>query len=127
MPEYTFYCDKCKDTFCIVCSIKDYTGEYACSCGNKSYRSYIHDLSTINASIKKHDTELKTIGDLAARNTEKMSDDQKTFLYQKHNSYKEEQSDRPLPKGMTRMKRPPKTIWPGTTNTPRKKRKTNGR
>lgn len=126
MPEYTFYCDKCKDIFCIVCSIKDYTGKHPCSCGNVSYRSYVHDLSTINAAIKKHDTELKTIGDLAARNTERMSEDQKISLHHKHNSYKEEPSDKPLPKGMSRIKKPPKTIWPGTTNTSKKRRKANG-
>lgn len=80
------------------------------------------DVVTQTTSIKKADSELKTLGDLAMRNTERMSDDEKTHLYKKHNSYKEDAGDcKPLPTGMKRMKKPPKIQWPGSTGQ-RKKR-----
>jgi hypothetical protein len=67
---------------------------------------------TQSTSIRKSDSELKTIGDLALRNTERMSMDEKSHLYQKHNSYKETQEEaKPLPKGMSRIKKPPKVKW----------------
>jgi predicted nucleic acid-binding Zn ribbon protein len=112
MPEYTYFCEKCKKKFSIICSISNYQEEYKCEkCGVKCNRSYQDDILTCNTSIKKSDSELKTIGDLANRNRDKLSDDQKMSLYQKHNSYKEEQSQKALPKGMSRIKKPPKTIW----------------
>lgn len=70
------------------------------------------DVATLNASVRKADSELKTIGDLAKRNTDRMSEDQKVHLYHKHNSYKDEASTKELPKGMSRMKKPPKPKWP---------------
>lgn len=112
MPEYTYCCTKCKKKFSIISSIANYTEKYKCEkCGVLCDRSYQDDILTCSTSVKKSDTELKTIGDLANRNRDKMSDDQKVSLYQKHNSYKEQQSEKPLPKGMSRIKKPPKTIW----------------
>lgn len=119
MPEYTFICDKCEDSFSIFARWHDLDDmvinkTVVCpNCRSKSVsRDYIGDCSTISGSVKKSDNELKTIGDLANRNRDKMSDDKKIHLHQKHNSYKEEVSEKPLPKGMSRMKKPPKTIWP---------------
>lgn len=116
MPEYTFHCDNCGDIFSVVCSIKEYQDKHLCICGSKANRSYIDDLLTLNTSIKKSDSELRTIGDLALRNTEKMSDDQKQALYMKHNSYKYENSEKELPKGMNRISKPKKPKWPGSRN-----------
>jgi putative FmdB family regulatory protein len=116
MPEYTYQCEDCSAIFSIVCSISEY-GKKNVKCENckskHTYRRYVDDVSTLNTSVKKSDNELKTIGDLALRNTERMSDDQKADLYRKHNSYKETVPEKPLPKGMSRIKKPPKTIWPG--------------
>lgn len=122
MPEYTFHCDTCDNTFSIVCSIKEYRDTHMCLCGSKALRSYADDLLTINASVKKSDSELKTIGDLAMRNSERMSDDQKNDLYTKHNSYKFENSTKELPSGMSRLKKPPKPKWPGTKNSKQKRK-----
>lgn len=70
------------------------------------------DVSTINATVKKADSELKTIGDLANRNRDKMSEDQKISLANKHNEYKEDYKEvTELPKGMTRLKKQPKVKW----------------
>jgi len=112
MPEYTYFCEKCSSKFSVVCPISDYTEKYKCdTCKKVCSRSYIDDLSTLSSSVKKSDNELKTIGDLANRNRDKLSDDQKVALYKKHNDYKEQPSEKPLPKGMSRIKKPPKTIW----------------
>lgn len=115
MPNYSYVCDNCGFNFELFFYIKDYNPEPKCAnCkSKKTHRNYVLDAISQSCSVKKSDSELKTIGDLALRNTEKMSDDQKVSLYQKHNSYKETQEEtKPLPKGMSRIKKPPKTIWP---------------
>lgn len=70
-----------------------------------TYRSYSDDLSNAICSVRKHSSELKTVGDLANRNRDNMSDDQKIELYSKHNSYKDNSDSKPLPKGMKRIKK----------------------
>jgi hypothetical protein len=110
MPEYTYECNNCKSKFSVICSISNYKNHPKCECGSKkTERCYIDDCLTINGNVRKSDSELKTIGDLALRNTERMSEDQKADLHNKHNSYKENKPDNPLPTGMSRMKRPKKT------------------
>jgi putative FmdB family regulatory protein len=113
MPTYSYSCSECKNDFELFFYIKDYVAQPKCvECrSNNTYRRYNDDILTQSCSVKKADNELKTLGDLAARNTERMSVDQKQSLYEKHNSYKEEISDKPLPKGMNRIKKPPKTEW----------------
>lgn len=113
MPTYTYNCPKCDNKFELFFSIKDYISSPKCpACSNKhTERSYIDDVSSIQNSIIKHDSELKTVGDLANRNRDRMSDDQKQQLHSQHNSYKETASPKQLPKGMNRVKKPPKTKW----------------
>jgi hypothetical protein len=106
MPEYTYLCSSCGLKFNIVCSISSYKECIKCNgCFlKKAERAYIDDLASMNMSIKKSDSELKTIGDIANRNRDKLSNDQKSSLDMKHNDYKYNQEDNPLPKGMSRMK-----------------------
>lgn len=113
MPTYSYICEDCNTSFELFFYIKDYLEKPKCvNCQSANTgREYIKDVATQNTSVKKSDTELKTIGDLANRNRDRMSDDQKADLYRKHNSYKEEQSEKPLPKGMSRMKKPEKIKW----------------
>lgn len=109
MPEYTYKCSKCESKFSVICNIVSYQDHPKCECGStQTDRCYVEDCLTINGNVRKSDSELKTIGDLALRNTERMSEDQKSDLYHKHNSYKENKPDNLLPKGMSRMKRPKK-------------------
>jgi len=116
MPEYSYLCEYCKYKFSLFASIQNYKPNPTCEkCKNKCIRDYDLDLTTINTSVKKSDSELKTIGDLARRNSERMSEDHKHALYVKHNSYKDEKDLKPLPSGMSRVKKGPKTKWPGTT------------
>lgn len=113
MPSYTYKCADCNSKIEIVCSIRQYKESIVCeSCGSSNtHRSYKDDMGTINCSVKLATSEIKTLGHLAHRNSETMSEDQKNELYRKHNSYKEEVPDKPLPKGMSRIKKPPKVKW----------------
>lgn len=112
MPEYTYFCDKCKLTFSIVSNIRDYKNKIKCdNCSTVCERSYDIDLPTIHGNIKLAVSEIKTLGHLAQRNTETMSQDQKDALYRKHNSYKEDATEKPLPKGMNRLKKQNKVQW----------------
>lgn len=108
MPEYSYCCEKCNNKFSIVCSIRDYTENAICDkCrSNKTYRLYQEDLSTLNMSIKLSDSEVKTLGHLANRNAEKLSEDHKEHLHNKHNAYKEKDTEINLPTGMSRIKKP---------------------
>ena len=127
MPTYSYYCPDCKQKFELFFYIKDYNEQPICvQCQSKStHRLYADDILTQSTSIRKSDSELKTIGDLAQRNSERMSDDQKAALWKKHNSYKDEQFQKPLPTGMSRVKKPKKIKWPGSTGV-KKRRKLNG-
>lgn len=113
MPTYSYSCDLCKTDFELYFSIKEYLSNPLCpSCAtNQTHRDYIRDVSTQNMCVKKSDNELKTVGDLANRNRDKLSDDEKVALHQKHNSYREESPQKELPKGMSRVKKPPKPKW----------------
>ena len=115
MPSYTFFCDSCNKKYEVVCSIRAYHDKLPCEYCNKNkhvYRLYIEDAQSISSSVRKSDDELKTVGDLAKRNTDRMSDDHKEHLRQKHNSYKETTENKPLPKGMSRLtKSKTKTKW----------------
>jgi putative FmdB family regulatory protein len=127
MPSYSYHCSNCNNDFELFFYIKDYDSQPKCvECASKkTHRNYVADVLTQSATVKKSDSELKTIGDLALRNTERMSDDQKSALYRKHNEYKEDTSadQKPLPTGMSRLKKPPKQLWPGSTGKKRRKPK----
>lgn len=114
MPVYSYKCDKCDGSFELFFSIRDYQESPKCAlCASKhTVRQYISDVSTISTSIKKSDSELKTIGDLANRNRDRMSKDEKDALFKKHNDYKTQESTKELPTGMSRIKKPThKTKW----------------
>jgi putative FmdB family regulatory protein len=114
LPTYSYYCPKCNNTFELFFTIGSYTGkpQKCSSCKTLCDRNYLNDISSLTSSIKKADSELKTLGDLANRNRDKMTNDHKQSLHIKHNSYKESPSNKELPKGMSRIKKPNKPIWP---------------
>lgn len=113
MPNYSYACDKCSKTFELFFYIRDYVEHPKCIyCNhNKTNRCFTLDVSTLSTSVKKSDSELRTLGDLANRNRDKMSEDQRNELYHKHNEYKDKTEDTPLPKGMKRLKKSKKTKW----------------
>jgi hypothetical protein len=109
MPEYTYECSKCDSVFSVICSISEYKDHPKCTCGSKeTNRCYISDCLTINSRVRLGDDEIKTLGDLAKRNTERMSDDEKRHIYKKNNAYKQTPSEKSLPTGMSRLKKPKK-------------------
>lgn len=112
MPEYTYLCNKCNKKFILVCSISKYKEHVNCEfCDSKdTERSYRDDLLGLNTAVKLADNELKTIGDLANRNAERMSDDHKQSLHEKHNAYRDKEEPKALPKGMSRMQKPTQRI-----------------
>lgn len=127
MPEYSYICTKCNLSFSLLSTISEYIEHPKCDkCNNLCNRNYEIDLITLNTSVKKSNSELKTIGDLAKRNSDKMSDDEKRALYMKHNSYKDEKDLKPLPSGMSRVKKGPKIKWPGTSGMKQKRKPKNG-
>ena len=118
MPEYSFECDNCKKTFSVNCSISDYSNnriicQYCKS--NKINRDLMTDISGGYFAVRKHDSELKTIGDLANRNSDRFSEDKKNHLFHKHNEYRKD-SDGKLPEGMSRIKKQNKINWRNTKN-----------
>lgn len=108
MPTYSYLCNQCDHHFELFSTISQYKPSPKClRCGSKTtQRDYDTDMRSIINSVIKSDSELKTIGDLANRNRDKLSNDEKAHLENKHNSYKETPSDKPLPKGMSRIKKP---------------------
>lgn len=111
MPLYTFQCCSCQHIFEILVSYSEYEKiKPICSkCKSKNIgRLYSQDLQNIVGSVIKSDSDLK-LGDLANRNRDRMSDDHKRHLYNKHNSYKNHNAE--LPSGMSRIKKGPKTKW----------------
>jgi len=111
MPTYTYKCSKCNERFELFSTVSDYDPNPKCTeCkSKKTERCFLEDVSTISGSVKKADSELGTIGDLANRNRDKLSDDEKVHLHNKHNSYKEQPIEN-LPKGMKQIKKPKKKI-----------------
>lgn len=107
MPNYTYYCTECDDAFELFFYIKDYKEKVKCpECKKSCTRDYQEDMLSLNASVKKSDSELKTLGDLANRNRDRMSNDEKNALDHKHNEYKDQELAKELPKGMSRIKKP---------------------
>lgn len=111
MPTYTYKCQHCHKKFELFFYFKDYCPTPECvKCKKKAERSYSDDLIDIACSVKKNNSELKTLGDLANRNRDMMSDDQKAELYNKHNDYKDSNEQINLPKGMSKISKPKKKI-----------------
>lgn len=128
MPTYSYCCNTCKHNFELFFYIKNYNDKPKCLKCNSSntYRRYIEDVLSQSTSVKKSDSELKTIGDLAKRNSDRMSEDEKIHLYQKHNSYKSEEGTKELPTGMNRIKKPPKPKWSNNINKKQRRKTKNG-
>ena len=125
MPNYTYFCNSCNNEFELFFTIKQYVSQPECSvCQSENTQRHLtKDINSQSFSVKKHNSELKTLGDLAQRNTDKLSDDEKNHLYQKHNSYKDKELEVSLRSGMNRIKKPQKPKWPGAKG--KKKRRPN--
>lgn len=106
MPTYSYCCEKCECIFEQFYSFESYIEHPKClECGSKkTHRHYQSDLMGSCGFVRKSDDQLKTVGDLANRNRDRLSNDQKIDLYNKHNNYKEQIDNKSLPNGMSRIK-----------------------
>jgi len=131
MPEYTFVCntDKggCGHTFSMIMSMAEYSDKQKCPSCKKIKavcRCLEADLPTINTSVRRSDDQV-TVGELAKRNSERLSSDEKAHLTEKHNEYKYEEPTKELPDGMKRMGSPKDRVAPKKQRTrdPKRRRK----
>lgn len=103
MPEYEYRCTKCGEHFEIICSMEDY--ELIDECPYCCTDSAVRVFSTQPGFVKLAESEIKTLGHLAKRHSETMSDDKKASLKRKNTAYMREGPDKPLPPGMRRIKK----------------------
>lgn len=108
MPIYPYRCKNCRHAFEVFQSIHKYRTLHKCP--NCKYDALERIFVIGDAFVKLADTEIKKVGHLAQRNTEKMSDDQRQELHRKHNEYKYKEPEKDLPPGMTRVPRPKEGI-----------------
>ena len=108
MPTYEFQCLKCGAVHEIVRSFKSPNPQRVgdldevCCHGNSKIQQIFY---APDVSIRLGDSEVKTIGHLADRNSSKFSDDYKSKLTKKN---KTKRSGGKLPEGMERAKPAPK-------------------
>ncbi len=109
MPTYSYLCETCQTKFELTILMSDYDGTYP-KCPNKDcpkslvQRDLQSDLP--RTFVKLGDDQLK-LGHLGKRNTERISKDEQTHLYKKHNEYKYTEPTKELPSGMNRIERTP--------------------
>ncbi len=86
MPTYSYYCIECDRKCEFFQSLRDYTP--LVTCPNCKKDGLVRDLKSDlpNGSVKKGEHEL-TVGELAARNTERFSEDYKEHLHNKHHAH----------------------------------------
>ena len=110
MPTYTYFCQTCQSHFEKFSYISDYQDKEICPECNTIrdvVRALNYDIGTLNGSVIASDNEI-TLGQLADRNTKRMSRDEKIDKYYEQNKYKYEDqgvSDNKLSKGMTRIRK----------------------
>lgn len=110
---YTFQCDNCSYILEKSMEISKYKALKKCpECKkNKMYRRY--DLDNISGAVRLANSEIKKLGHLAQRNTERMSQDQIDSIYRKNNAYKNKPNSakKELPSGMSRVEKPENITW----------------
>ncbi|NVM35809.1 MAG: hypothetical protein HWN81_09450 [Candidatus Lokiarchaeota archaeon] len=104
MPEYSFRCDKCDETFLRFFHVKEYESELKkskCpSCKSKKiYRDFLADNITPNYIKGVH--EAKTLGELADKRSKKLGRRAVEGIKQDQKTKKKNTLEKKLPEGMT--------------------------
>jgi putative FmdB family regulatory protein len=108
MPTYIFKCNDCRTKYEIYSSIAKYdTCNKDCPKCDSSDVHRVYEDENVCGSVRKGDSEI-TVGQLADRNRERMSEDQKEDLYQKNNAYKDKELIRESYKDEYRYRNPRK-------------------
>lgn len=117
MPEYSYCCDPqqggCGYTFSVVQSFSQYKVLKRCpKCKkHKLIRDYSED--NVTGSVKGSGGA-RTIGQLAEKNSSRMSSDQRQMLNKKHNEYRDKKDSLPV-KG-ERIKKAKEKPWYRSNN-----------
>jgi putative FmdB family regulatory protein len=101
MPEYSYICAKCNESFDVIRSLSEYTDKEKCpKC--KSKRSVVRNFVDFYISYRKNLSEISKLGHYAERQTETKSNDELTQLRESFVT-KKIPSTKELPPGMKRM------------------------
>jgi predicted nucleic acid-binding Zn ribbon protein len=108
MPTYTFECVKedggCGEIFEEYMLMSDYSENNFPHCPKCQNRRFIR--RNFAADTTRGFVETNTLGSLAEKNTDKMSDDQKQVLYEQHHDYLINKNRPELPKHMQYLQDP---------------------
>lgn len=109
---YTFECFSdeggCGHLFEQVMSVSEYTDKQTCpQCKKRKcvHRSYVHD--RVDGQVRLADSEVKTLGHLAERNTSKRSEEELARINYENNKYKFNKSENTPPGMKSVVKREP--------------------
>ena len=108
MATYTFKCYKddggCDYLFEIICSVNDYTGKNpSCpKCRKRKPVSRCYDIDL--AQISFQETQPRTLGALADKNSRKLSTDEKTNILKNNTEYLRQGFTGKLPQGASSMR-----------------------
>ena len=86
MPEYSYVCYKCKKGFSVIASFSNYKAQETCPVCNLAghvQRDLEIDWDSLVGSVIRGDDEI-TLGELAKRNSARLSNDEKAALTHKH-------------------------------------------
>lgn len=123
MPQYTFLCENCQAQFNISCYISDYDATTkGLKCPKCESVDVCRDYQTdkISGGVVH-----QTLGMLAQKNSDRMSDEEKARINYEHNKYKFEEGNE-LPQGMKRIRKPVQNKYLPPPESPiRKKRQLN--
>ena len=103
MPTYEYHCTNCLKDFEIFQDIQDFVLINTCPICKQP--TAVMRFTPQNCYVKLAEGEIKTLGHLAHRHTETMSSDERASLHRKNTAYRHEGPDKPLPPGMSRVKK----------------------
>ena len=103
MPTYEYHCKNCLKDFEVFQNIQDFCLINTCPICKQ--QTAVMRFTPQNCYVKLADSEIKTLGHLASRNSENKSSDEIASIKRKNMEYRHKGPDKPLPPGMSRIKK----------------------